>query len=276
MDNQNKRTAISDFTEELIAAYHLDNSSFADLYSWHYFDISSALKKEIMDNLNSLSSIRFNAYIKYVKNEIHEVHGYYDPDECIIEEWIVKFDLNEGDFPFYGNKKVTRMLSVTNENYDSESIKTGENIRLMQLKFHWYAGHLEYLKMKRFIDELLEPERIIQQSVVPDGRKNDNAYKNHVWFKVGILFASGKLNKYYNSPKNGFKAGYTSKNVAREIGIDNSDKYILATINNYSSSNPNANKNIYNTKERMEKIIKHCIENDMKIDDFFMSKLPIE
>jgi len=276
MGNQNKRTAITDFTMELNAGYLLDNSSFLDLYYWHYFDISAALKKEIIENLNSLSPARFNAYIKYVKNEIHEVHGYYDPDECIIEEWIEKFDLKEGDFPFYDNKKVTRILSVTKKDYDSESKKTGEDIRLMQLKFHWYAAHLEYLKMKKFIDELLETEVIKQQSEVPGKKKNDYAFKEYIWFKNGLLFAEGKMNKYYNSTKTSFADGYSAPKVAKEIGYENHEKFILATIKNYSKDNSNADKNIYNSKDKMEKVIKHCKDNNFGIDEYFLSKLPIE
>tara|TARA_R110001606_G_scaffold78918_7_gene182319 strand:+ start:1314 stop:2177 length:864 start_codon:yes stop_codon:yes gene_type:complete len=155
---QNKKTPLTDFTEELSAAHHLNNSSFSDLYSWHYFDISEALKKEIIGNLNSLSTDRFNAYIKYVENEIHEVYGYYDPNECIIDKWIQKFGLIEEHFPFYHNDEVQWLLCVNKKNDKSESKKKGINIGLMQLEFHWYAGHLEYLKMKLFIDELLTKE----------------------------------------------------------------------------------------------------------------------
>ncbi|MBG7610847.1 hypothetical protein IU405_01125, partial [Polaribacter sp. BAL334] len=193
----NNRTAITDFTEELSAAHHLDNSSFSDLYSWHYFDKSAALKKEIIDNLNSLSPERFDSYIKYVENEIHEVYGYYNPDECIIGKWIEKFDLTEEDFPFYDNEEVQELLGINKKNYKSKSKEKGINIRLMQLEFHWYAGHLEYLKMKLFIDELLPKgldiytlnKRISDINVSETKKK----FKDTTWFKVGLLFAKGEV-----------------------------------------------------------------------------------
>lgn len=213
MYNQNKKSVLTDFTEELSAAHHLDSSSFADLYYWHYFDKSAALKREIMENLNSLSPARFNAYIKYVNNEIHEVYGYYNPDECIIGKWIEKFDLIEEDFPFDDNEMVKQLLIVNKENYESESEKKEINIRLMQLEFHWYAGHLEYLKMKRFIDELFEPKIIKQQLAVPgeemvkvkaetkvDLEKTENPFP-HIFKNLEAYILFKKLHETYGTSK---------------------------------------------------------------------------
>lgn len=203
--NHAKSTALTDFTEELSAAYHLNNSSFSELYSWHYFDISAALKKEIIENLNSLSPDRFNVYIEYINNKIHEEYGYYNPDKCIIGKWIDKFDLKEEDFPFDNNNVVTYLLSVNKENHKCESKKQGVNIKLMQLEFHWYAGHLEYLKMKSFIDGLLPKEIEIKSSKEGDEKMtitliqpnlDNNPYPR--------IFTSSKAYKIFENLKSEF------------------------------------------------------------------------
>lgn len=264
----NKKTAITDFTEELSAAHHLNNSSFEDLYYWHYFDTSAALKKEIMENLNSFSLVRFDAYIKYVNNEIHEVYGYYNPDECIIGKWIEKFDLKEEDFPFYNHEAVTYLLSVKSEYCKRESNKKKVNIGLMQLEFHWYAGHLEYLKMKRFIDELL-PIKIKSSnensSVINDSEAKNN-FQNTTWFKVGLLFAKGKVQELYK--KHITEKGHFKK-ITLELDFKATDRpYFSETINN-STNNP---KNIYSNFDKMKKIRDYCKKNEICICDDFDNK----
>ena len=263
---QNKRTALTDFTE-ISGATHLDNTSFSDLYYWHYFDRTAALKKEIIENLNSLPPARFNTYIKYVKDEIHEVYGYYNPDKCIIGKWIKKFDLVEEDFPFYDNDEVTYLLSVNSENYKSESEKKEINIILMQLEFHWYAGHLEYLKMKRFIDELLPMEIDIKSSnekisfiTVSEAKQN---FQNTTWFKVGLLFAKGEVQELYEKYKS--ERGHFKK-ITLELGFKATDRpYFSETINNSTDGN----KNIYSDLSKMKKIHYHCKKNEILICEDF-------
>lgn len=260
-------TIIDDFLYEMSDADNLRSSTFLDLFSWHYFDKTAALKKHIIDNLKSLSPNRFNAYIKYVKDEIHEVYGCYDPNECIIGEWIEKFDLKEEDFPFYLNDEVTHLLSVNKENYESESKKKGVNISLMQLNFHWYAGYLEYLKMKSFIDELLPMEKDIKPSnekksviIVSEDKKG---FKDFTWFKVGLLFAKGEVQKLYEKYKS--KKGHYKK-ITLELGFKETDRpYFSETINNTTSSN----KNIYNDLTKMKKIQYYCQKNEIVICEDF-------
>ncbi|WP_242120686.1 hypothetical protein [Aestuariivivens sediminicola] len=264
MINENKNTVIEEFVHEMSAAYHLDNSSFSDLYSWHYFDKTSALKKEIIDNLNSLSPDRFNAYIKYVKDEIHEVYGYYDPDECKIGKWIEKFNLIEKDFPFYSNEEVTRLLGIREKDYPSE-LEKRRNIRLMQLEFHWYAGHLEYLKMKRFIDELLPEEKDSSTISGTNISKSIVKLQSMTWFKVGLFFAKGEVQKLYDEYKS--DKGYFKK-ITLELGFKETDRpYFSETINN-STNHP---KNIYRNFDKMKKIHDHCVNNRILMCEDFIN-----
>jgi hypothetical protein len=104
----------------------------------------------------------------------------------------------------------------------------------------------------------------------------DTKYKLSTWFKVGLLFAKGELNEYYNHNKTGFKSGYSALKVATELGDEGYNKFILSTINNYPLNNTNADKNIYNWKNKMDKIIKHCNDYNIVIDEYFLTRLPQE
>lgn len=204
MNSNRKKTVLADFTEELSAAHHLDDSTFIDLYhDGHYFDRTAALKKEIIDNLNFLPIDRFNAYIKYVQDEIHEVYGHYNPDECIIGKWIEKFHLLEKDFPFYDNNEVQRLLAVNKKQYKVVSEETVINVSLMQLEFHWYAGHLEYLKMKRVIDELLPKEK---GGIITSASSFNNSPIN----PYPRIFTSDKAYKIFNNLKSELSVTKTS------------------------------------------------------------------
>ena len=129
---------------------------------------------------------------------------------------------------------------------------------------------------KRIIEFITEEIDTKSGSVKTIKKVGDTKYKSTIWFKVGLLFAKGELNKYYNKNKKGFKVGFSALKVAEELGNETYEKNILATVNNYPKDNSNAAKNIYNSKDKMDKIIKHCKDNNIIIDEYFFSRLPIE
>ena len=124
-----------------------------------------------------------------------------------------------------------------------------------------------------FITEEIDSKSVSVKTIKKVG---DTKYKSTIWFKVGLLFAKGELNKYYNRNKIGFKGGFSALKVAEELGNETYEKNILATVNNYPKDNSNAAKNIYNSKDKMDKIINHCKDNKIIIDSYFLSRLPIE
>jgi hypothetical protein len=124
-----------------------------------------------------------------------------------------------------------------------------------------------------FITEEIDSESVSVKTIKKVG---DTKYKSTIWFKVGLLFAKGDLNKYYNKNKKGFKGGFSALKVAEELGNETYEKNILATVNNYPKDNSNAAKNIYNSKDKMDKIIKHCNDYNIVIDEYFLTRLPKE
>ena len=126
-------------------------------------------------------------------------------------------------------------------------------------------------------------------TLITDINKNDyqqqktlnpeEGYKNQNLFKIGLLFATGEMNKYFSVTSLGktvMKEGYSAPKIAEKIGNNGYNKWILATINNYAIDNVNGNKNIFNSVDMMTKIIDHCNINNIKIDPYFISRLPID
>lgn len=103
-------------------------------------------------------------------------------------------------------------------------------------------------------------------------------FKTQNLFKVGLLFAKGEMNKYFTvNSKNEtvMNNEYTAPKIAKELGNDSYNKYILASINNYKDKE-NGNKNIFNSLDMMTRIISHCEAEKIPVDNYFKSRLPIE
>lgn len=140
-----------------------------------------------------------------------------------------------------------------------------------------------FLKSKRkSIKEQLKIDRLKNKQNPPQKTeiiKPDEKYKTQNLFKVGLLFAKGKLNKYFTvNSKNDtvMNSEYTAPKIARELGNESYNKWILASINNYTPDKENGNKNIFNSIDMMTKIISHCEAENITVDTYFKSRLPIE
>ena len=143
----------------------------------------------------------------------------------------------------------------------------------MQQDFYCQAALIEKNNILKFIEGLAAKETI-------DSNKNETAKdEDKVWFKVGLLFANGTMEKYYNINEKGelsFKVNYTSPKIAMELGNDGYKKYILATIQNYDIKNTNGNKNIFNSRDNMYKIIAYCKQHKIDVVPYFIERMPTE
>ena len=113
----------------------------------------------------------------------------------------------------------------------------------------------------------------------PKAVKPNEKYKNENLFKVGELFATGEMNKYFTlngKNKTVMKEGYSAPKIAKELGNPSFEKNILASINNYTPDKENGNKNIFNNLDMMTKIIADCKAKNKPVEPYFMARLPIE
>ncbi len=183
---------------------------------------------------------------------------------------------------FAKNDKINSLEIINQaiENLDSEylSIKMFEKTE---------PYHIEPQKMfleskRKSIKEQLKIDRLKSKQNQPqqnDSIKTDEKYKTQYLFKVGMLFAKGKLNKYFTvNSKNitVMNSEYTAPKIAKELGNESYKKWILASINNYTPDKENGNKNIFNSFDMMTKIISHCEAENIPVDTYFKSRLPIE
>jgi hypothetical protein len=153
MSKDKKKSPIKAFIENLGNASLLDDTSFNDLYDWHFGDLARPLREQIIYNLSHLSESKFNIYIQYVKDELEGTY-YYDPNNCIIQKWLDKFELIESDFPFYSDERVSKLISY-NKNQASLEFEEAKMARSIQLEFLWYATFLEANKMIDFVNTFL-------------------------------------------------------------------------------------------------------------------------
>ena len=94
-----------------------------------------------------------------------------------------------------------------------------------------------------------------------------------------MLFASGKMEKYYTINEKGrttLKHDYSAPSVAIKLGDIRYKKYVSATINNYNVKSSNSDKNIFNSRDKMLKIISHCNEKEIPVTTYFTERLPSE
>jgi hypothetical protein len=133
----------------------------------------------------------------------------------------------------------------------------------------------DFLKNKKIELSMSEQQKPPQQN---ETNRLDEKYKTQNLFKVGLLFAKGTMNKYFTvNIKNAtvMNRQYTAPKIAKELGNDSYNKYILASINNYTDRE-NGNKNIFNSLDMMTKIISHCETENIPVDTYFKSRLTIE
>lgn len=115
----------------------------------------------------------------------------------------------------------------------------------------------------------------LEGRIKPNSLGFENDLKK-VWFKVGVLLAMGKIDKYISDSGIGIKADYSPSKIAKELGNPSFEKYILATLNDYPTNNSNHMKNIFNRQRDMQKIYSYCKQQGYPVSDYFTSRIKPE
>jgi hypothetical protein len=139
--------------------------------------------------------------------------------------------------------------------------------------------YLDVLKIKYFLENQLS--KFLPKQ--PEATKPQEVHKTQNLFKLGLLFATGEMNKYFTVKSNGqttMNEGYSAPKIAKELKElrekEVNHKFITATINNYPKESVNSGKNVFNSRKIMLKIISYCEAEKIPIESYFKSRLPIE
>lgn len=162
------------------------------------------------------------------------------------------------------------VLKAKNQNLKTQSfieeklLSKSEYYNLLGAYMVFY-NNLNSLIINDFKESIAEHKDIIEQAP-----KKSSNIKDQVKFKIGVLYAMGKMEKYM---KNGRKdPNWSAPKIEKEINIPKSREYILGTLNNYDNSSNNHTKNVFNSIEHVNAILKHCAENNIEVCDSFLKR----
>lgn len=220
-------------------------------------DFKEAIEKNYKHRLKFVTKNELNIEneIEFIKEELTDLQG------------LIKAK------PAYDYEKLSFAQRISGDCWFSD-----ETLNEFKRYFKEYYNY----KIKEFQADYLENRRndlLGTKTVQPEAVKPDEVYKTQNLFKVGLLFATGKMNKYFTLNSNNetvMKVGYSAGKIANELKNGIYNKWILATINNYPTDNVNGNKNVFNSLDMMTKIINHCEAEKIEVAPYFISRLPID
>lgn len=144
---------------------------------------------------------------------------------------------------------------------------------------YYFISFLRSEQVDVILYQLQVEIKYLKEHIKKHTKNTEKDYKDEIWFKFGLLFAKGEMNKYFTINKDNktvMNNEFTAPKIAKELKRSNYNKYILATINDYSKDKENGNKNIFNSREKMIKIISYCENENISVDPYFKSRLPID
>lgn len=165
---------------------------------------------------------------------------------------VYKYDVSG----FYKNHKISATKDDLNNLYYNAEKEKGT------INEFWEIHKL----LKKYFD-LKNQLPVIKDVIgfkIPQVTKETKPIKELMWFKVGLKFATGEIQKYSYSE-------YSAPQIAKAVGLPGGEKNILATINSYGND-----KDMYASRMKMQIIIDHCQENNIPIDPDFLSNIPSE
>lgn len=254
-------------------------SSTLKHYKYNYKNRLQKYLKDYEDNTESL----------FLKNDLNDYTNYYNSLKKVFHFTKTSPSNNLGHYPI--TSEVGWELEIINKPVFNEIIsekKADPEYDEDEYRRLLYPGKnapsIE-INIKVLNNLITSATRILvfikekQESIVPEGAQKEEAYKEEVWFKIGILLASGKMNKYYtinSKGKSNINSSYSAPIIAEELGDKKYHKDILATLNDYPEDNSNANKNIYNSRDKMLKIKSHLEEQGIALIPYFTERIPAE
>lgn len=169
--------------------------------------------------------------------------------------------LNENYNNFYTTSpKTSHIKSVLIEHH----LTTNEAWEIVTNRKESFARNTTFTK--NVIEPILQYLRETKFELLKENNTSIDT-KNEAWFKVGLEFAKGNVQPLYAKHKQ-TKGCFNI--ITRELGFDLKVRpYVSDTLNQNSKHN---NKNIYYYVDKVKKIHQHCLDNNIKIHEDFLSQ----
>lgn len=158
-------------------------------------------------------------------------------------------------------KEITKEIFEKGFVIDEDILETFRDLDVLVSKDESYSFEKEqrYFELKKIF---LDTSEIKDNNI-----KNSGSYESSLWFQVGVKFANGEIYSLIE------KYGNNASKISKEIDLKRGEKYILASINNYSNDNSNKEKNIFNSPQKISKIINYCKEQNISMSSKFLKKI---
>jgi hypothetical protein len=170
----------------------------------------------------------------------------------VYDNIVSNIDLSKGDF--FGQQLKTCLISI-------DCVKLENYIKSASLISKFISDEFKYDNSSALTNT--DSSNSFNKNKF-DQVISEDKFTDKIWFKAGVLFASGKVLELYEKYKS--EKGHFLK-ITLELGFKNTDRpYFSETLNN-STNDP---KNIFKDFNKMTIIHKYCVENDISLSIKFV------
>lgn len=157
------------------------------------------------------------------------------------------------------------LLNTAELKYKKIDFNEAEN----HYKYGYFAKSFTKGLLALKCNEILEVlnKYLTQQTETTNEAKKPDAYKDHIWFKIGLMFANGKMQNLLEKFKN------NATQIAKHLENESFRPFISESIGINSKT---SDKSIFSNKDKMNKIITYCENNNIEVNNDFKRRLPIE
>ncbi|OWP84825.1 hypothetical protein BWK59_03150 [Flavobacterium davisii] len=123
-------------------------STFIQCYNFGIRNFTEKLKSGINGNILILPSGKISHYVDFVGGKIKET-PYFSVPSNSLSKWIGKYNLQDLEFPYLGNKGLKQLISMS-INFHHLTEEDRELMEDIQIDFYCYASMIEANKMIDF------------------------------------------------------------------------------------------------------------------------------
>ena len=156
------------------------------------------------------------------------------------------------------------------KNFPEESKKDFDIFFLEKQKEQLKLTKQEFFEYKRskILDSNLPKPVDVKQDSLEDKNICIEKNKHKIWFKIGLLFATGEMDKLLKQ----FNGNSTQ--IAKYLGdLKGLRPYISESIGIITKK---SNKNIFSSRKKMEEIILYCEASNIPVIQSFKDRIPLE